>query len=393
MPRLTARRRTAALFSSLAAVIGAVVAVSAAVANTDASSDASSPSTSLIATPLPTSTGTGSSSTGSTSAGSSSTGSSSPSASAPAASASATRTSTAHPSPTATSARPAAGSALALLATLPVRAKATGVAYQRTVDFGAAWIDVDENGCDTRNDILARDLTGEVKSGSCTVLRGTLHDVYTGSTMTFVRGEDTSTLVQIDHLVPLADAWATGAQKLTQAQRIALANDPNNLQAVDGKLNESKGDKDASDWEPPNTAYDCTYVARQIEVKATYHLWVTALERDYMTSTLARCPGQTATKRALAVPAGATAAVARYPGPGVAASAGSSTGAASGSSSGTSSSSGSTSKAPAAAPDAGVVHPGAFCAPAGARGHTSAGTSMVCGTTANSPTRARWHSG
>ncbi|MGO4843383.1 DUF1524 domain-containing protein, partial [Rhizobiaceae sp. 2RAB30] len=86
--------------------------------------------------------------------------------------------------------------------------------------------DVDRNGCDTRNDILSRDLTGAVRQGACKVLSGNLVSKYTGQTIAFVRGEKTSALVQIDHIVPLQNAWITGAQKLTQAQRVSLANDP-----------------------------------------------------------------------------------------------------------------------------------------------------------------------
>ncbi|MFF2773071.1 DUF2510 domain-containing protein, partial [Streptomyces bacillaris] len=118
--------------------------------------------------------------------------------------------------------------AVDVLATLPVKGKAASTGYARTTDFGAAWLDVDHNGCDTRNDILARDLTGAVKQGSCTVVRGTLANSYTGQTIDFVRGATTSALVQIDHIVPLQNAWVTGAQQLTQAQRVSLANDPLN---------------------------------------------------------------------------------------------------------------------------------------------------------------------
>ncbi|WP_431220565.1 HNH endonuclease family protein [Leifsonia xyli] len=142
--------------------------------------------------------------------------------------------------------------ALAVLGTLPVKGKAPATGYQRTADFGAAWLDVDRNGCDTRDDILSRDLTDVVRQGRCRVLSGTLDDAYTGELIHFVRGEKTSALVQIDHIVPLQNAWITGAQKLTQAQRVRLANDPLNLIAVDGRSNQQKSAGDAATWLPAN---------------------------------------------------------------------------------------------------------------------------------------------
>lgn len=184
----------------------------------------------------------------------------------------------------------------AQLAVLPVKGRAPKTGYTRA-QFGEAWTDNNNaaggrNGCDTRNDILRRDLTDLViKPGSngCTVLSGTLHDSYTATTILFSRGVATSTRVQIDHMVALSDAWQTGAQQLTTEQRVDLANDPRNLQAVDGPANEAKGDSDAASWLPPNKSYRCTYVARQIQVKTSYHLWVTAAEKAAMTQQLTRC--------------------------------------------------------------------------------------------------------
>ncbi len=197
--------------------------------------------------------------------------------------------------------------ALTLLATLPVKGKAPKTGYNRTGDFGTAWLDVDRNGCDTRNDILARDLTAIVRSGPCKVLRGTLAEPYTGRTVAFVRGNTTSALVQIDHLVPLANAWQTGAQQLTQAQRVSLANDPLNLLAADGRANAQKSDGDAATWLPAVKAFRCTYVARQISVKVTYRLWVAPAERDAMARVLSSCPEQRGMASALAPVAGAGA--------------------------------------------------------------------------------------
>ncbi|OMH24846.1 deoxyribonuclease [Tersicoccus phoenicis] len=180
--------------------------------------------------------------------------------------------------------------ARAQLAALQVKGRAPLTGYSRD-QFGQAWLDVDRNGCDTRNDMLRAQLTAVVfaNSGQCRVASGTLADPYTGTTIPFVRGQGTSEKVQIDHLVALADAWQKGAQQLSAQQRAAFANDPVNLQATDGPTNQRKGAGDAATWLPPNTAYRCTYVSRQISVKATYRLWVTGAEKAAMTRVLDAC--------------------------------------------------------------------------------------------------------
>jgi hypothetical protein len=180
-------------------------------------------------------------------------------------------------------------SAVALLATLPVRPALTMAGYNRTGDFGAAWLDEDHNGCDTRDDVLTRDLTSTTRSGACKVLTRVLISPYTAATIHFVRGVKTSALVQIDHIVALGDAWETGAQSLPQARRLQLANDPLELLAVDGRSNDEKSDKDASQWLPPDASFDCVYVARQISVKVAYSLWVTPTEHDAMVTVLSKC--------------------------------------------------------------------------------------------------------
>jgi hypothetical protein len=182
-----------------------------------------------------------------------------------------------------------AADARALLATLPVKGKAPGTGYDRTGKFGSAWIDVDHNGCDTRNDVLARDLSGIVRQGPCKVVTGTLVSPYTGATIDFVRGNTTSTLVQIDHVVALENAWRTGAQQLSQSEREALANDPSNLFAVDGRSNSQKRSGDAATWLPANTAFRCDYIEHQVAVKAKYRLWVVPAERDAMERVLDAC--------------------------------------------------------------------------------------------------------
>ncbi|KTR43059.1 hypothetical protein NS263_00650 [Curtobacterium oceanosedimentum] len=183
----------------------------------------------------------------------------------------------------------AAATARSQLAALPVKGKAPATGYDREARFGTAWLDVDHNGCDTRNDVLARDLTDVERQGPCKVLRGTLVSPYTGDRVDFVRGNTTSTLVQIDHVVALENAWRTGAQQLSQEQREALANDPVNLFAVDGHSNAQKRSGDAATWLPADTAFRCTYVEHQIAVKTTYRLWVAPAEHDAMERVLSRC--------------------------------------------------------------------------------------------------------
>jgi hypothetical protein len=181
-----------------------------------------------------------------------------------------------------------------VLETLPVKGRAPKTGYSRD-QFGQTWADVNRNGCDTRNDILKRDLisiTYKPKTRDCVVLTGVLEDKYSGETINFVRGNISSMDVQIDHVVALSNAWQTGAFKLTKIERTALANDPLNLFAVKGRLNSQKSDGDAATWLPPLKSFRCAYVAQQIAVKAKYSLWVTAPEKSAMVGILAKCPSQ-----------------------------------------------------------------------------------------------------
>ncbi len=186
------------------------------------------------------------------------------------------------------------GDAANALTALTVKGRAPKTGYTRD-QFGAAWSDTDHNGCDQRNDVLARDMVGETfKKGThdCVVLTGQLADPYTGKAIAFKRGQDTSDEVQIDHVVALSDAWQKGAQQLDAPTRLQLGNDPLNLVATDGPTNQSKGDGDAASWLPPNRQFRCTYVARQVAVKAKYGLWVTQAEHDAIAGVLGGCPGQ-----------------------------------------------------------------------------------------------------
>ncbi len=183
------------------------------------------------------------------------------------------------------------GSALAAADALPVKGRAPKTGYTRE-KFGPAWADVDHNHCDTRDDILHRDLTQRsYRSGTqdCIVTGGTLADPYTGSRIVYRRG---ASKVDIDHAVALSDAWQKGAQTWPANRREDFANDPLNLLAVDSSTNRRKGDGDTATWLPPNKAYRCSYVARQVAVKKKYGLWVTSAEKDAMRTVLNGCPKQ-----------------------------------------------------------------------------------------------------
>ncbi|WP_051854729.1 HNH endonuclease family protein [Streptomyces sp. NRRL B-1347] len=181
-----------------------------------------------------------------------------------------------------------AGSALAAVDSLTVKGRAPKTGYERA-RFGSAWADTDSNGCGTRDDILKRDLKSvKFRDGDCVVASGTLApDPYTGKDVTFTRGRSR---VDIDHVVALSDAWQKGAQRWDASKRIALANDPLNLLAVDARPNRGKGDGDTATWLPPDKGFRCTYVARQVAVKKKYELSVTGAERDAMRRVLAGCP-------------------------------------------------------------------------------------------------------
>lgn len=176
------------------------------------------------------------------------------------------------------------------LAKLNVKGRAPKTGYERSA-FGSGWMSWKE--CDTRQRILARDLTDTVLGDDgCTVLRGVLDDPYTGERISFKRGSSTSSAIQIDHVVALSDAWQKGAQTWDENKRKTLANDDLELMAVDGSANQQKSDGDAATWLPSNKIFRCQYVARQIAVKIKYELWVTQAEHDAMARVLGTCPTQ-----------------------------------------------------------------------------------------------------
>jgi hypothetical protein len=178
-------------------------------------------------------------------------------------------------------------SALVAVEQLQVKGKAPKTGYERSL-FSDGWGDI--GSCDVRNFILKRDMKSVKLRDYCKVDTGVLLDPYTGKTINFKYGVGTSSAVQIDHVVALGDAWQKGAQNISSAKRYALYNDPLNLLAVDGPTNASKGDSDASAWLPPNKAYRCAYVARQVAVKLKYKLWVISAEKTAIKRVLSTCP-------------------------------------------------------------------------------------------------------
>ena len=180
--------------------------------------------------------------------------------------------------------------ALTALNNLEVKGRAAKTGYARS-QF-PHWSDPDRNGCDARNDTLKRDLTNiTYKAGTreCKVIAGQLIDPFSGNLVTFSASGNS---IDIDHVVALSNAWQTGAAYFDKSKRTLLANDPLNLLAVDTKLNRKKGDGDAATWLPPNKAFRCEYVARQVAVKAKYGLWVTKAEKAMMEKILSTCVGQ-----------------------------------------------------------------------------------------------------
>ena len=185
---------------------------------------------------------------------------------------------------------------LAGIAVIPIRSR--GHDYRRAA-FGESWTDDTtapggHNGCDTRNDILDRDLVDKtyVSISRCpnAVATGVLHDPYTSGTVAFMRGNKTGAAVQIEHIVPLAYAWDQGAWNWPDEMRLRFANDPANLLAVQGQVNQDKGDKEPAYWLPPNAAFHCQYAIQFIAVLRGYGLPVDGPSVPALRQAAATCP-------------------------------------------------------------------------------------------------------
>lgn len=187
-----------------------------------------------------------------------------------------------------------AGQALVVLAGLPVSAELL-VGHDRD-SFGAAWTDVDANGCNQRDDVLLRDAVPTTArtapQGACDhdVIAGSWLDPYTGRMLTFddLKDEAQAQAIPIDHLVPLSEAHRSGAAGWTPERRLAFANDLGNLVAVGGSANSAKGDGDPPRWLPPDLVR-CAYATAWVDVKSRWLLTVDAAERAVLSDLLAGC--------------------------------------------------------------------------------------------------------
>ncbi|WP_417215496.1 HNH endonuclease family protein [Arthrobacter sp.] len=249
-----------------------------------------------------------------------------------------------------------------VLNALPVKGKAPATGYNRNARFGNGFKDFNGNKCDERQDALKRDMS-RVKYKDrkrCRVASGRLDDAYTGKAINW---KVKAGSVDIDHVVALKNAWISGAQRLSQAQRQALANDPLNLTAASASANRSKGDRNAAEWLPGNKGFRCQYVATQISVKRKYALSVTAAEKSAMARVLSKCTSQRAAKVTPLKPAGVAAKK-------------------------------KTTSKPAPRKTvktaARKVSPGAFCSPRGARGVGKSNGKVYTCKTSRTDTRARW---
>ncbi|MGB9221840.1 HNH endonuclease family protein [Mycobacterium sp.] len=170
--------------------------------------------------------------------------------------------------------------------------------YHRSA-YGEAWDDDNDapgghNGCDTRDDILDRDLVDKtyvsIKRCPNAVATGILHDPYTNTVIAFQRGAKVGEAVQIDHIVPLAYAWDMGASGWPEPLRLRFANDPANLLAVQGQANQDKGDLPPAQWMPPNTAFACQYAIQFIAVLRGYSLPVDEPSAGVLRQAASTCP-------------------------------------------------------------------------------------------------------
>ncbi len=169
------------------------------------------------------------------------------------------------------------------LAALPSREQGDVPGYDR--DLFGGWIDADSDCEDTRAEVLVTESLTPIV-GDCTIAAGTWDDPYTGTRFTVARQLD------VDHMVPLSNAWTSGAWAWQPVQRVAYANDltdPAHLIAVSASANRSKGDRSPDQWRPPNTQYWCKYAQNWIGIKARWALTITDPERGALDLMLDRC--------------------------------------------------------------------------------------------------------
>lgn len=168
------------------------------------------------------------------------------------------------------------------LASLTVEAESNSPAYNR--DLFPHWITI-SGSCNTRETVLKRDGTNVVTDSACAATSGRWVSPYDNIATSLASDLD------IDHLIPLKEAWVSGARNWSTAQRQAFANDLTRPQliAVTDSLNQAKGDKDPAEWMPPLASYRCIYARAWVEVKYYYKLSVDSAEKSALTSILAGC--------------------------------------------------------------------------------------------------------
>jgi len=177
---------------------------------------------------------------------------------------------------------PSYSTAVSRLNSLTVAAESHQSTYDR--DLFPHWITV-SGACNTREQVLKRDGTGVVVNSSCAATSGTWRSPYDGATWTAASDVD------IDHMVPLAEAWASGAWSWTTSRRQTYANDLGGpeLWAVTDNVNQSKGDQDPATWQPSLSSFRCTYARAWIQVKWYYSLSVDSAEKSALNGMLATC--------------------------------------------------------------------------------------------------------
>ena len=169
------------------------------------------------------------------------------------------------------------------LSRLRIAAEGPRTGYERSLF--PQWIDADHDGCDTRHEVLIAESVVPAHVGAGCTVTGRWYSAYDGVTTS-----DASTF-DIDHVVPLADAWRTGASSWTTAQRQAFANDLTDPQliAVTDNVNQEKGDKSPDQWKPPLVGYWCTYAKMWVAVKYKFKLTINSAEKTALTDMLNRC--------------------------------------------------------------------------------------------------------
>jgi hypothetical protein len=175
-----------------------------------------------------------------------------------------------------------AATARTYLTQLTVKAEGSSTGYSR--DLFPHWI-TQSGACNTREVVLKRDGTNVVQDSSCAATSGKWFSVYDGATWSAASDVD------IDHMVPLAEAWRSGASGWTTSQRQSFANDLTRPQliAVTDNVNQSKGDQDPATWLPSVTSYRCTYVRAWVQVKYYWKLSIDSAEKSALQSVLNGC--------------------------------------------------------------------------------------------------------